>query len=164
VKFFAALLLISCAPQWKPVQDTGSTVDTARVCLNVPNPDSLAPAIEIWNQALGSWRQLVVAKPYETCAYTVSLVQTSDVCNSPISLACADVLGGHEVYLVSGRYEADPVNILTHELGHLFGAQHVDGTLMNPTYGGRWTCPDVTTVVQVAAWYRISLVPLSWCY
>lgn len=57
-----------------------------------------------------------------------------------------------EVQLVPGLYEFDARSIVMHELGHVFGASHEDGTLMDPSYH-RWmldmSCPDVATLGMV---------------
>lgn len=80
-------------------------------------------------------------------------------------LAETSMVGGFEIRMRKGWYEQDIPGILMHEMGHAFGAQHVDGTLMNPTWAPhRFVCPDKTTVAQVAAWWQINLDTLSYCY
>lgn len=75
------------------------------------------------------------------------------------------MVGGREISLVKGRYEQDVTGILLHEIGHALGAQHVPGTLMNPRWTpGEFTCPDATTVAQVAAWNKVDLGLLQWCW
>jgi hypothetical protein len=55
-------------------------------------------------------------------------------------------------------------DILLHEFGHLMGAQHFPGTLMNPTYGvGSVPCIDKITMAQVARYWKIDLNKLNYC-
>ena len=109
-----------------------------------------------WDKAVGNWRHVRVTR--ESCEV---VVQEGSCDGEP--LACTDKLGGSVVTLVPGRYEGARESILLHELGHVLGAQHVGGTLMSPTYERGYTCPDVYTVVQVAAYQKANLEYFSWC-
>jgi len=146
------------------------------VCLDLP--DASLPgahdAVDKWDRALHQWRHVEAVdhgKPWlTTCTLWVheakDAPQDNDSgTNQPKPLAWTSTLGGFEISLKKGWYEQDVSGILQHEMGHAFGAQHVAGTLMNPSwYPHAFTCPDKTTVAQVAAWWQINLDGLSYCY
>lgn len=149
------------------LNDTGDAPITQYVCIDVPDTQvsSVEDAVAAWSKALFQWKRLVsvVGKPdVIKCDYTVQ--QTDDVnMDDDAAMAWASMIGGRTVLLTRGRYEEDTIGIVLHEMGHLLGAQHVAGTLMNATYNKGMVCPDVTTVAQVAAWNRVNLRLLGWC-
>jgi len=156
------LLLSSCSPRWTYVQDTGgNTAHPYRVCVRDPDLSiRVSPAIDVWRTALAGWRPLV-----QECPGDVSVEYgPAASCVGVTALACADRIGGSLVTLITGRSEYDPAGLLAHELGHIFGAQHVSGTLMSPVYSRGNLCPDMATVVQVAAYQRADLTLFAWCH
>jgi predicted Zn-dependent protease len=123
-------------------------------------------ALELWNKTVGTWKTLVpVDGDSNNCDYTIKEVSI-DMCPGTASaLACTNTIGGNIVYMRKGRYEKAVKWITLHEWGHVYGAQHVVGTLMNPTWEKLNTeCPDIVTVAQVAAYNHLNLATLSWCY
>lgn len=161
--------VVGCAPMWSRPSTNGSFVPPVKayVCVDLP-PDQLPgarQAIVSWDKSLAQWKHLIVVDGIvEPCTFIVREV-TDPYVSDTHALAWASMVGGREVSLMKGRYEQDVTGILLHELGHAFGAQHVPGTLMNPTWSPHeFTCPDATTVAQVAAWNRVDLGLLSWCY
>lgn len=171
----AALSAGCIGPEWSkpatevPVEEQGHIY----VCLDLP--DASLPgahdAVAQWDRALHQWRHVDAVdhgKPWlDTCTVWVheGKVGNDDDGRNHVPLAQTSVLGGFEITLKKGWYEQDTSGILQHELGHAFGAQHVFGTLMTPHWvPGAFVCPDRTTVAQVAAWWRIDMGILSYCY
>lgn len=140
--------------------------ETAIVCVDVSkNSESeVIEAIAAWDKAIGSWKRLVYHDGIiEGCSYTIKEVTPGPQVN-PISLAQVSAIGGKEILLFKGRYEADVLGIVLHELGHAFGARHMAGTLMNPSLLYKvHTCPDAATVAQVAVANNLNLLEISWC-
>ena len=163
------MLSVACAPAWVHPAVNGSFYPPTKayVCLDLPTEQLPAAraAVEGWDHALNQWKHLIaVDGKQETCTYWVHEV-TEVLEEDKHALAWASSLGGREISMRKGWYEHDVTGILLHELGHAFGAQHVPGTLMNATYWRHgFICPDATTVAQVAAWNKVSLELLCWCY
>jgi len=137
------------------------------VCANVPSEqfDAVKIAFEEWNVALALWKRFVVVKDVQSgCSYFVNETKINQ-CSGDSAIACANEIGGNTIFLNYGKYEKATKNIVMHEIAHTLGAQHVSDTLMNETYDKyTYECPDVTTVAQVAAYNRLNLATLSWCY
>lgn len=75
-------------------------------------------------------------------------------------------LGGHLITVVRDRVGSrDFKIIMMHEMGHLFGANHVNTiSLMAPRYGSdQVDCIDKITVAQVAKFNRLSFDTLNYC-
>lgn len=163
----AFLLLGACAPSWvePAVLINTNHLTSVYICVDLPNEqqESAKKAIDGWNQALHQWRVFeIIEGNSSSCDYFVH--ETEKKPNDEHALAWAVSLGGHEIYMRKGLYEHDTTGILMHELGHILGAQHLPGTLMNPYWFKHgFICPDMSTVAQVAAWNKINLSLLSWC-
>ena len=161
----ALALLPGCVRQWSYVRDTGSnTADPIGICMpaDLAARSDISEAIGAWRWSLRGWRPVVVNGA--ACTITVEEAEPS-ACDTKDALACADRLGGHWIYLVRGRWTTDPRGVMLHEIGHVLGAQHLGGTLMAPNLiTGRYSCPDLETVIQVAAYQRANLTLFSWCY
>lgn len=167
---FFALTFVACGPTWRrPPALVDDPSLTWVACLHVPFESRAAAhsAVEKWSLALGKWRRL----------RAVDVVSDDDRCDlwihvgepppddDGVTLGWTSMQGGREITLVEGRHEHDVEGILLHELGHALGAQHLPGTLMDATWRPHaFICPDPATVAQVAAWHRVSLDLLSWCY
>lgn len=163
------LTFVGCGPEWTHPQQNGSWTppSTVYVCIDLPKEQQAAAklAVDGWDHSLHQWKHLVAIEGRTAdCTYWVHEVTEVNE-DDKHALAWASMLGGHEISMRKGWYEHDTTGILLHELGHAFGAQHVPGTLMNATYWRHgFVCPDATTVAQVAAWNRVSLALLCWCY
>ena len=168
-------IAMSCQPTWVgPARiDTWNGVQTAYVCLNLPPGvlDEASEAVRKWDRSLRQWRRFIpvqsdgsILSEFENgCSYLVSETNLPNP-GDPLAVAWASRIGGKYVYLRKGYYENDVEVIVMHELGHSLGAQHVAGTLMNPTYQQiNEKCPDVYTVSQVAAYNGLDMSTLSWC-
>ena len=158
-KLAICLLLCSCSRGWYGCPQEALMLSERGVCLEVP-PESkpgLLAAVASWNLALNGKLKL---REGPACSITV-IESAAPPCPAG-SLACANKLGGSVVYLRRGSYERQPANILAHELGHIFGAQHFEGGLMGST-GAPQSCPDQTTVAQVAAYNHWNLAEMRWC-
>lgn len=174
--FLPVILVVSalegCAAIWTHPQQNGTAYEpaVAHVCLDIPAAQKPAAreAVAMWDKALKQWRRLEVDDGEKVpssngCDYWVH-ESTTSLEESPSALAWSWV-GGKEVVLRKGFYEKDTKGILLHELGHALGAQHLPGTLMDAEWApNRYMCPDMDTVAQVAAYNRVSIELLSWCY
>lgn len=163
------LLFVGCGPTWVGPSrlDTWSGVGNAYVCLDLPvdSFEDAAAAIASWDRSLRQWRRLVpvVGPDGPGCSYSISETAAPRL-DDPAAVAWASRIGGRKIQLLRGRYETDVEVIILHEMGHALGAQHVEGTLMNPTYDSiSLRCPDVVTVSQVAAYNGLDMATLSWC-
>jgi|SRR5581483_2954303 len=174
---FVAVLSNGCGVEWSkpPLAVQPEEQGHIYVCLDLPNASipGAHDAIDQWDRALHQWRHVVAVdhgQPWkDSCTLwvheAIDAPQDNDGVNVPKPLAWTSTLGGFEISLRKNWYEQDVSGILQHEMGHAFGAQHVYGTLMNTTwYPHAFVCPDRTTVAQVAAWNRINLDELSYCY
>jgi hypothetical protein len=163
-----ALAVVGCGREWTAASPGEQGARALLVCLNMPTEEAepAAQAVEVWNHALGGWRGLTPSVGGRSdCDVTVDVVDTKETWCGHTS-----ELGGNHVVLNSTCLK-DTYAIVMHELGHVFGAQHAPNTLMAPTLSGMYSwagsgtlCPDKTTIAQVAAYQRISLTTLSWCY
>lgn len=170
--FVLFIFVAGCGPFWAPASSHGSIslATTVYVCLDLPDDQLPAAhaAVEQWDVSLHQWVHLVSidhSTEFDTSCRVWVHTTTKPLANDPYALAWTNQIGGREITMHVGGYEQDIMGILLHELGHAFGAQHVGGTLMNPIWRqGRYVCPDLSTVSQVAAWNHVSLEMLSWCY
>ena len=168
VTILLAFASSACAPTWTTPKHNGSTSapTTRYVCLDLPDStrDAVSDAVATWSRALQNWRRLEVSSPDEGgCSYWIGEVNEPPP-ELPWALAFAN-LGGDRISMVRGRYERYARKIALHEIGHLLGAQHIQGTLMQASYDpGGYHCPDLITVAQVAAWNHVNLEMLSYCY
>jgi len=173
--FSFVAIFFGCEPMWIGPQriDTWNGVQNAYVCLDLPANvlDEASSAVTSWDRSLRQWKRLIpvtggagIVDEFEVgCSYVVAEVDKPNA-GDPLAVGWVSRIGGRYIYLRKGYYEEAVEVIILHELGHALGAQHVAGTLMNPTYDTiTQKCPDVTTVSQVAAFNGLDLATLSWC-
>lgn len=81
------------------------------------------------------------------------------------TLAFADKIGGHYIYIIRDRISNDDVKgISMHELGHLLGSEHVGMHLMHDTYvRGKYPCVDYASVESVAKAQHLEVAGLNYC-
>jgi len=145
----------------------------ARLCLRVPEPAlaGVRAGLAGWDAVLGPWRLLEEAGPGKPCD---AVVEQSEEADSPCLEGmsdCADGIGGLDlarprghVWLLRGRYESSAAFVTMHELGHLLGLGHEDGTVMEAEPSGKmaradWACPDPRTVSRLEAHLGLGLEP-----
>lgn len=157
------LCVTACSQDWTKADASGQEVTVIPVCVqaNVKQLPAITEAIGLWTKALGNWKRLEVAYPGDVCYVTIQEVVSHD----GTWLAKTNRLGGELIELKRGMYESRTLTIVSHELGHVLGAQHLDNSLMAPMETMvTHACPDGATVAQVAAYQRIPLTWLSYCY
>lgn len=162
------ILIISCNPIWtRPTTNAVMhTQGKVSVCVNVSERtrEKVVEAINSWNESLKNWRGVIpIVSDYNTCDYYINEADPPEDMKQTI-LARTSSLGGKYITMFKGRYEADPLGVTLHELGHAFGARHMENTLMAPhiTYN-YYKCPDAATVAQVAIWNDVDPGIMSWC-
>ena len=158
------LAAIGCGPTWHEARSPDISPPVASMCVWLPaatRPAAIS-AVQMWARVILPDLRLVVSSGLD-CDYIITEVASTPDADTA-TLAYTSDVGGHSVRLVTGRYEPDTLGIVLHELGHVFGAQHVAGTLMAPDWGRGMVCPDAATVVQVAAWNHWKLSDLGYCY
>jgi len=161
-------VMVSCEPMWirtRPTPRVWIEGESARMCIDV-NTQTLPQvinAVKMWDEAIGSWKHLIpVVGMNDTCDYVIVETQ-ADRDAAPMALA-STTLFGRVIKLYKNRYELDPLGVTLHEIGHVLGARHMEGTLMAPTADyGRYRCPDAATVAQVAMANSIDPSLLKWC-
>lgn len=160
------LLLCGCSVSWSNPKSTANIAQKATVCINVPveYQSDAALAVSMWDRSLSSWRRFQsVFNTTESCSYIIK--ETTETNSN--SLAWTNHIGGNEILLTKGRYENNVFAIVLHEFGHALGAQHVPNTIMAKTVVPKvqtTPCPDIVTVAQIAAYNKLNLETLSWCY
>ena len=158
-------VLFGCAPVWSSATvKTFEPAHTFNVCFmsdfGDQTPD-ITNAINMWDRSLHEWAAINVSD--HNCQIELNIVEPQDS-EAKNALAYCDMLGGMQINFVRGRFENNSQDIALHEMGHIFGAQHVPGTLMDARYRHvNAVCPDSTTVAQIAAYHHINLEMLSWC-
>ena len=160
---------ISCQPVWiKNHQPPTAWVlrETATVCMQVSNDQvpAVTAAINAWDSAIGKWKHLEPRIGInDACDYTIKEVIPT-IFKKENVLATTSTIGGYDIELYTGRYEIDTLTVVLHELGHAFGARHMEGTLMAPQLVYKfYKCPDAPTVAQVALANSVDPSLLSWC-
>lgn len=165
VAFFTTL---SCEPTWIK-NNINPRVwiaqEEATVCIRVDN-DTISEtiqAVKAWDTAVGKWKHLIpVVGVNDTCDYIIEEVEAGEDVN--IFALASTRLFGRKINLYKNRYEIDVVGVVLHEIGHVLGARHMEGTLMAPQADyGRYKCPDAATVAQVALANAIDPSLFSWC-
>ena len=161
------LFAACCAPAWSNPVEPLVEPGTITVCVDLPEKriEGARQAISLWEGSLRNWKRVVMVEATDGPGCDKIVIEAEPEADTkPETAAWVNGTGGREIRMVRGRYEYDVTGFLLHELGHAFGAQHLAGTLMNPTisyFGPR--CPDGPTVAQVAAWNRVEIELLSWC-
>lgn len=165
----AFLVTMSCnPPRWVKYGPTTAWVfqQTVNVCTDIPEEarQEVFEAIYAWDTAINKWKHLVPRIGVsENCDYIITEMEPG-LFDNPNILARVDAIGGRHVILYRGRYEQDTLGVTLHELGHVFGARHMAGTLMGPNLQyNAYKCPDSATVAQVAVANGIDPSLFSWC-
>lgn len=121
-------------------------------------------AIYHWDYAMGGWRHLVIKNKVDNdCRVVISIVD-EDKCSQASAIACANGVGGNQIWLKRGRYEQDVSGVVMHELGHCFGADHAPDGLMYPyDIPSKFICPDFYAVSMVFSWNHAPMSSFRWC-
>lgn len=163
-KIILLLFLISCEREWtKPIKYNIYPETDIRVCLIDPNQQYLLDymsAVDTWNKSIKNWKKIYVTNV--DCNLYIKEIKIDE------GIYCAETyIGGNEIIVrknaVPECFQTFRCNIM-HEIGHTLGAQHVPNSLMQNPCDLRWNCPDKTTIAQIAAYNRIDINILSWCY
>jgi len=135
-------------------------------------------AIERWNKVLNGYRRLeVVSDEYtfedlgiaklgvEGKVYIILRLEPDSELlmerRGSVTLAFTNEIGGTIMYMVPMNIEGfksegvSVYGVMLHEIGHWFGARHVEVGLMEARYNvGEFPCVDEGTVRQVSKWFR----------
>jgi len=165
---FFVLMTGSCEPLWiknKINPRVWVAQEEAYVCIRSANDSipGIIEAINAWDSAIGKWKHLIpVVGVSDMCDYTIEEVEADE--SVSITALASTTLFGRKIKLYKNRYEIDVVAVVLHELGHVLGARHIEGTLMAPVISyGTYKCPDAATVAQVALANAIDPSLFSWC-
>lgn len=81
------------------------------------------------------------------------------------TLAFADKIGGHLIYMIRDRIRnEDMKGIVMHEIGHLFGSDHVGTRLMYKHYQrSQYNCVDYDSIQSVASAQHLEPAGLNYC-
>jgi len=165
---FFVIFAGSCQSHWvktRPTPGTWIANESATVCISVSNETlpSVIDAVRAWDKAIGTWRRMMpVVGINELCNYVIR--ETKPGPEVPDTVLASTRVKGEEVKLYVGRYEVDPLGVTLHEIGHLLGAGHIEGTLMSPYVNyGAYRCPDAATIAQVAMANAVDPSLFRWC-
>lgn len=167
----AAVLLTTTAPHWHETSPTLDQAPAYRIYLDLPGfllSDAL-PAVRNWARALRGWRRLEVVDKADKADLIIDEITTNEAAYFGIVdshvIAFANHIGGSRIHMIVDRYEFDVGGILAHEMGHTFGAEHVEGTIMRPIIrADQANCPDAYTISQVALYQGIDFARLGYCW
>lgn len=148
-------LITSCQPKWTKTHFDNHTLPppkTVNVCIDVDSQfnQRVFKAVMAWDDSIGVWQRMIPAVGLNNNCDIKILEIPEDRENDPRVVARA-FMQNNTIHLFKGRHEKDTTGIVLHEIGHLLGARHMEGTLMDPviTYK-KYVCPDAATLAQVA--------------
>jgi len=166
--FFFVFFASSCQPTWiktRHLNNAWVPTESSTVCISVSNETlpSVIDAVMAWDKAIGSWRRMIpVVGINGSCTYLIRETKASP--DVPDTVLASAQVKGKEAKLYVGRYEIDPLGVTLHEIGHLLGAGHIEGTLMSPYIKpGVYRCPDAASVAQVALANAVDPSLFKWC-
>jgi hypothetical protein len=170
IALFACAFVVACSGPAASNDVAPAAVDvrpaTVAVCIasDVPEAGEIVRAIDLWNAALGG--QLVLAPEIaDTCTGREPSIRVQHDCGGGIHAACE--FGG--VYEDFAEIHFDQLNLISgktfgvalHEIGHMLGAGHTEGTFMAPKYTKDWatrTCIDAPVAAEVGAVLGFSVI------
>lgn len=80
------------------------------------------------------------------------------------TLGWTNKIGGDQVYIILDRIGVWEKQIVTHEIGHLMGAKHTNGGLMNGSFNENdYSCVDKKVIEQVSEIWNIPMEKLRYC-
>lgn len=119
-------------------------------------------AIIKWNQTLNGQVRFEVERE-EPSVLVIKKVPSSLPGPTPDAIAWADFIGGNEISVKDDIAKELVEPVMLHEIGHILGAEHVEGTLMNPAVYPNYLCVDETTGRHVAQHLRLDPQSLQTC-
>jgi hypothetical protein len=163
--------LVNCifSPVWVEAKSSSlrEGVIESNVCVDVSMFErfNVIKAIETWNRVTETWQRFSVVdkKLGNNCDLFIQEVEPDF--EKPVTVLASTMgLGNGRIKLFRGRYEINSYAVTLHEIGHVLGAKHLRGTLMDAKLDlGVYHCPDVATVLQIANVNGIDPETLSWC-
>jgi hypothetical protein len=186
------IMALSCVSESTPfsythVPQSTTCIQTIDIWVdkNFGNADKLAitEGIEQWNYALNGYIRLnIVSVDFDMEPEVLKRVMgyhgwiflkidsSSDFApidkgDGHVVLAFVNSIGGNIIYYIRDRIGNDRIyGVTMHEVGHLLGAHHVLGYLMNPRYGtGLYRCVDRGTILQISQYWHIPMEKLNYC-
>lgn len=153
-------LVVSCQPKWTKTLYNNNALppaETVYVCIDTDESanEKIVAAITAWDNSIGIWKHLIpVIGINKNC--NIKIIEVPEEQEDDSRVVARAFMTNDNIHLFKGRHEKDTTGIVLHEIGHLLGAKHMEGTLMDPviTYK-KYACPDAATLAQVATVHDI---------
>ena len=142
--------------------------------------DSISRGIDQWNYALNGYIRLnIVSLDFDMEPEVLKKVMqyhgwlflkiSSDSDFISVeqrrTLAFVNSIGGNIIYYIRDRIVNEGMyGITMHETGHLLGAYHSPGYLMDPYYSiNQYRCVDKGTMVQITSRWHLDMKRINYC-
>ena len=176
----AAALLMGCSsPQYTQVSnpthpDTKAVPVIIDAAFSIWERKEITDAISEWNLVFNGNFYMVdrVGTTFDSKADAINFIRIDASSPAPIKYDLKDKYaitfpsGSHlpsaMIYIDVDATQGKLHNVALHELGHSWGADHEDNTLMQAVYSGI-SCVDQATVIQVAREMRLDLSTMNYC-
>jgi predicted Zn-dependent protease len=158
----------------KPIYPLRPIVSQVYIDPNLPQSE-VKIAINTWNNVLNGSVVLRI-EPWQNDVQPPAIIIKASRSDAPMILASHTLnaiaitypwTGSYPssiIYLATDKIYGDKLTaVLLHEIGHAFGAEHMDNTLMQEMYDRSNSCVDKSTVHQVAKHLHLQEQYLNYC-
>lgn len=161
-------LVMSCQPKWTKTRFDDHTLpppEIVNVCIDVDSQfnQKIFAAVTAWDNSIGVWKHLVPAVGLNKDC-NIKIIEVPGEQEDDLRVVGRAFMSNDKIHLYKGRHEKDTTGIVLHEIGHLLGAKHMEGTLMDPiiTYK-KYVCPDAATLAQIAIIHDVDPLLFKLC-